>query len=65
MKENNDLPELMSVKELAKYFRCGITVAYDIVKKRGFPSFKVKGTWYIDKEKLSFWIKNQSTNYKY
>lgn len=53
-----ELPELMSVKELQLYLHIGKEKAYELVKSEGFPSFKLRGRYYIVKQKLVRWLES-------
>lgn len=50
-----ELPELMTVKQLQEYLNCGHDLAYQLVRRRDFPSFRIGKFFYIKKaEFLSF-----------
>ena len=61
----NSLPELMTVKELIKYLHCSKNTAYQIIQSKTFPSMKILNKWYIDKDRLPDWIKQQEKKLKY
>lgn len=62
MADTNDikLPDLMNVKELISYLHCSKAVAYELCKRKDFPSFKVGKVFYIDSSKLTDWIEKQT-----
>ena len=51
-----ELPELMSVKELQQYLHIGKDKAYELVKSEGFPSFRLRGRYYILKQEFARWV---------
>lgn len=55
----------MTVKELIKYLKCSQTIAYRLIQSKTFPSLKIQGKWYIDKDRLPDWIKQQEKKLKY
>lgn len=61
----NELPELMTVKEVRDYLKCSNENAYTLVKSKGFPSFKVGGSYRIRKDEFIEWVRNQSLNLRY
>ena len=61
----NDLPNLMTPKDLMAYLHCSKTTAYNLCRKKTFPSFRIGKTFYIDKTKLVAWIENESNKNKY
>lgn len=61
----NNLPELMSVKELMKYFSCSKDKAYSMIKSKTFPSMQIGSRWYIVKNRLPEWIEKQTKKSTY
>lgn len=55
----NNLPELMSVKELREYLGCSNAKAYELVKSKGFPSFRIGNAYKIRKCDFVHWVNNQ------
>lgn len=55
----NSLPELLTVPELQEYLKCKKDLAYKVVHQKDFPSFKVGGKYYVNKDKLPDWIDRQ------
>ncbi len=55
----NNLPELMSVKEVREYLGCSNAKAYELVKSKGFPSFRVSNAFKIRRNDFISWINNQ------
>lgn len=60
-----ELPKLMTPKELMKYLNCSKTTAYELCKRRDFPSFRIGKSFYIQADKLSNWIEKESCKNKY
>ena len=56
-----ELPELMSVKELQQYLHIGKDKAYELIKSEGFPSFKLRGRYYILKGEFAEWLERIRT----
>lgn len=55
-KNYDELPLMLSVKELATVLGIGRTSAYELTKTKGFPSIKIGSRVVIPKEKLIEWI---------
>ena len=53
--KKQELPELMTIGQLQDYFCIGKDTAYNLVKKRTFPAFKVGREWRINKDDLVSW----------
>lgn len=60
MNEKQALPTLMSVSELREYLHINNQKAYELVRQRSFPSFKIGSRYYINKEKIPEWIEKCS-----
>lgn len=56
----NNLPNLITPKELMNYLRCSKTVAYELCKRQDFPSFRIGKSFYIQADKLPEWIEKES-----
>lgn len=54
-----ELPELMTVKELRSYLGCSNAKAYEIVKSKGFPSFRIGNAYKIRKMDFVHWVNEQ------
>jgi excisionase family DNA binding protein len=52
--------EFYTVKEMREYLGLGHVTAYNLLRTKGFPAFKVGNTWRISKHGLEEWIKKQS-----
>lgn len=63
MKQQNDErteQRFLTVKEMAKYLRIGISNAYRLVKEPGFPSVRVLNDRYIiPKDRLDQWVEER------
>lgn len=55
-KNYDELPLMLSVKELATVIGVSRTSAYELTKTKGFPSIKIGSRVVIPKEKLIEWI---------
>lgn len=55
-KNYDELPLMLSVKELATVLGVSRTSAYELTKTKGFPSIKIGSRVVITKEKLIEWI---------
>ena len=55
-KSYDELPLMLSVKELATVLGVSRTSAYELTKTKGFPSIKIGSRVVIPKEKLIEWI---------
>lgn len=60
-----ELPTLMTPKELMAYLRCSKTTAYDLCRRKDFPSFRIGKSYYIQKDKLEEWFDKESAKPKY
>ena len=60
MLENTGLPKLISVKELKEYLHCNDNTAYELVKRRDFPSFRINSRYYINIDKFIEWMEKES-----
>ena len=60
----NALPNLMSVKELIEYLKCSKTTAYELCRRRDFPSFRIGKTFYIKADDLPAWIEKEKSKCK-
>ena len=56
---SNELPELIDVIELQKYFKCSRDAAYRLMRRKDFPSLKIAGKHYCIIGKLPDWIERQ------
>ncbi|NMA51756.1 MAG: helix-turn-helix domain-containing protein [Peptococcaceae bacterium] len=45
---------------MREYLGLGHVTAYNLLRTKGFPAFKVGNTWRISKHGLEEWIKKQS-----
>ena len=65
IKNNTELPELMTVQELMNYFHCGKNKAYELIKQKNFPSIQWGGRYYILKAKFVEWLDKQTRKCTY
>jgi hypothetical protein len=50
---------LITIGELMDYLKCSRTKANEICRKKYGFSFKVGGTWYVDRDKFISWMNRQ------
>lgn len=60
-----ELPNIITPKELMAYLRCSKTTAYDLCRRKDFPSFRVGKVYYIQADKLEAWFDKESAKPKY
>jgi len=53
---------LMNIEELQKYLDIGKDTAYNLVRRKDFPSVKIGREYRIIKDKLSDWLLKQQRN---
>ena len=53
---------MLSVKDVAKYLHIGINQAYELVKSKNFPSFKIGQKYFIPEDAFQQWIQTQIDN---
>ena len=54
-----DFPELITIEELMAYLGCSRTKANALCRERHGFSFKIGGTWYVDRNRFISWINKQ------
>lgn len=59
-KSYDELPLILSVKELSEFLGISKSGAYELVKTKGFPVVKIGARVLIPKDKLIEWIDKQS-----
>ena len=61
---NNDMVDvvLYTTKDIQEIFKCGRKKSYEIMNMKGFPSFKIDTTLYVEKEQLKRWIDRNKNN---
>ena len=53
----NEMPEVVTVPEAAKYMKCSKQFVYkDLLPLPGFPVFKIAGHNYIKRDHLKTWL---------
>ena len=57
----NELPELMTVKEIRVYLGCSNAKAYELVKRKDFPSFRIGNSYKIRKNDFVDWVNKQKS----
>jgi excisionase family DNA binding protein len=55
----DELPLVLSVPEMAAVLGISRTVAYDLARRKGFPSIRIGTRLIIPKENLMEWIQEQ------
>lgn len=56
--ENSALSELLTMKDLMKRYRISQDKAYELIHNKDFPSFKIKGRYYVRADLLLKWEDN-------
>lgn len=61
-KYNNadELPMILSVKQVSDFLGMGITQTYELVKRIDFPAFRVGNRVFVPRDKLIDWVENQT-----
>lgn len=54
-------PKVITPKQLSEYLNCSINIAYDLCRRRDFPSFKVGRKILIIEDELHSWMLKQTT----
>lgn len=54
-------PKVITPKQLSEYLNCSINTAYDLCRRRDFPSFKVGRKILIIEDELYSWMLKQTT----
>lgn len=57
---NNELPELLTVQQMASYLGMGENKAYEMVNAGEIPALKIRGRWRIPKHLLVKWVNEES-----
>lgn len=58
-----DLSELLTPKDIMKHLHISNKKMYDLLKTRGFPTFRIGRSYYIPKKEYEEWIvKHAKTN---
>jgi excisionase family DNA binding protein len=60
-KENNQLPKVMTVKEVAEYLRVHASTLYKLVKRGELPAFRIGSDWRFNSEAIDRWLIEQSS----
>lgn len=58
-KSYDELPLMLSVREIAKVLGISKTSAYELVRIKGFPVLKIGSRLVVPKEKFISWIETQ------
>ena len=53
------IDEIMTPKQLQEYLHCSKTTAYELCKRKDFPSFRVGKSFYIYVNDLHKWIEKE------
>lgn len=56
----DNLPDVLTVKELKQALRIGTTKAYELTKLKGFPAIEIGGRILIPKKSLEKWLEEQA-----
>lgn len=58
-KSYDELPLMLSVREIAKVLGISKTSAYELVRRKGFPVLKIGSRLVVPKENFISWIESQ------
>jgi excisionase family DNA binding protein len=53
------VPEMLTVKELSKTLEIGLPLAYNLVRRKGFPSIKLGREYRVFASELPAWMEKQ------
>lgn len=56
----DELPLMLSVREIAKVLGISKTSAYDLVRSKGFPVLKIGSRLVVPKEKFREWVEQNT-----
>ena len=56
MQNETTLEPMLTVNDLVKILKVSHCKAYQLVHAKGFPSYKLGGSWRIDSYKLRKWL---------
>jgi len=54
-----DLPDVLTIPEMAKFLQIGITKAYEMSHWRGFPAIRIGRSIRVPKKALMEWLEQQ------
>jgi excisionase family DNA binding protein len=60
--ENNQLPKIMTVKEVSEYLKVHPSTVYKLVKNGGMPAFRVGSDWRFASDVIDRWLDKLSIN---
>jgi len=52
--------DILTIKELADYFKLNEKTTYRLVSKGDIPGFKIGGSWRFERTEIENWIERQS-----
>ena len=55
-----DLPDILTVEEIALYLKVTERSIYGLLSKGEIPAFKVGGSWRFKREEIEGWIKTNT-----
>lgn len=55
-----DLPDILTVEEIASYLKVTERSIYGLLSKGEIPAFKVGGSWRFKREEIEGWIKKNT-----
>ena len=56
----DELPDVMTMPNVARALGCGLNMAYALLNRQDFPRSVVGNRVYIDKEKFLAWLDDQT-----
>lgn len=55
----NEKKEALRAKDLQKVLGIGQVLAYKLMRREDFPSYRLGRNWYVTREDLSMWLEGQ------
>lgn len=62
--QNHSIKRFMTTQELSDFLGCNLKRAYELMHRRGFPSFKLGRIYKVDTVKLEEWLSRESKKEK-
>lgn len=61
-KENSNMNEVFTIKELAEYLKCSISEIRKLIYSKQIPLFKIGNRYFFRKQTIDNWIIQQEEN---
>ena len=63
--KNNISKRFLTTQELSEFLGCNVKRAYELMHRRGFPSFKLGRIYKVDSTKLEEWLSRETKKVKH